>query len=97
MFPKKDAKIIFADLTEIKYPLTLRTRRNGDIIQPFGMQGKMKLKKYFINKSIPGYERDKVLLLCHGQEVLWAIGVGMSEKLRVDKKATHRIELNKEI
>ena len=78
-------------------PLVLRTRRNGDIIQPLGMQGKMKLKKYFINKSIPSFQRDKILLLCSGQEVLWAAGVGMSEKLRVTDKPTHRLEVNMEI
>lgn len=96
-FPKKSAKFIFADMSKISSPLTLRTRRNGDIIQPFGMQGKMKLKKYFINKSIPSYQRDKILLLCSGQEVLWAAGVGMSEKLRVTAVPTHRLEVNMEI
>lgn len=97
-FPKKDAKFIFTDMSNVKMPLTLRTRRNGDIIQPFGMKGKMKLKKYFINKSIPSYKRDRILLLCSGNEVLWAAGVGMSEKLRVyDNKATHRLEISKDL
>ena len=96
-FNKKTAKFIFADMSDIKFPLVLRTRRDGDIIQPIRMQGKMKLKKYFINKNIPGHQRDKMLLLCHGNEVLWIAGVGMSEKLRVNEFATHRIELNTEI
>ncbi|MGN0013980.1 MAG: tRNA lysidine(34) synthetase TilS [Candidatus Gastranaerophilaceae bacterium] len=96
-FPKKSAKFIFADFSKISLPLVLRTRRNGDIIQPLGMSGKMKLKKYFINKNIPGYQRDKILLLCQGSEVLWASGVGMSEKLRVTDKPTHRLEVNTEI
>lgn len=96
-FPKKSAKFIFADFSNIKLPLVLRTRRNGDIIQPLGMKGKMKLKKYFINKSIPSYQRDKILLLCQGQEVLWISGVGMSEKLRVTDKPTHRLEISTEI
>lgn len=96
-FPRKSAKFIFADLSNISFPLVLRTRRNGDIIQPLGMTGKMKLKKYFINKNIPGHKRDKILLLCQGSEVLWVSGVGMSEKLRVLDNPTHKIELNTEI
>ncbi len=96
-FPRKSAKFIFADLSNISFPLVLRTRRNGDIIQPLGMTGKMKLKKYFINKNIPGHQRDKILLLCQGSEVLWVSGVGMSEKLRVLDNPTHKIELNTEI
>ena len=81
-FPKASELCAYTDLKDIEYPLVLRTRRNGDIIQPFGMQGKMKLKKYFINKNIPEHDRDKILLLCKDKEVLWAIGVGVSEKLR---------------
>ncbi len=96
-FPKKTAKFIFADFSNINFPLVLRTRRNGDIIQPLGMKGKMKLKKYFINKSIPSYQRDKILLLCQGTEVLWVSGVGMNEKLRVKENPTHKLEINTEI
>lgn len=81
-FPKAIHKTAYIDLNDVSFPFTLRTRRNGDIIQPFGMSGKMKLKKYFINKNIPEHDRDKIILLCKGKEVLWAVGVGLSEKLR---------------
>ena len=81
-FPKANVPMAYIDLPAPEFPLILRTRRNGDIIQPFGMQGKMKLKKYFINKNIPEHDRDKIILLCKDKEVMWAIGTGLSEKLR---------------
>ncbi len=81
-YPKGASFFAYANLDNVKFPLTLRTRRNGDIIQPFGMQGKMKLKKYFINKNIPEHDRDKIVLLCNDKEILWAIGIGVSEKFR---------------
>lgn len=81
-YPKGHSDFAYVNLENIQFPLTLRTRKNGDIIQPFGMQGKMKLKKYFINKNIPEHDRDKIVLLCKDKEVLWAIGVGVSEKFR---------------
>lgn len=93
VFPKADSTTAFVDLSNVKFPLTIRTRRNGDIIQPFGMEGKMKLKKYLINKNIPSHDRDKIILLCSENEVLWAIGIGLSEKLRVKDTPTHKIEL----
>lgn len=94
-FPKAISNTAYVDLTNIGFPLTLRTRRNGDIIQPFGMQGKMKLKKYFINKNIPEHDRDKIILLCKGNEVLWAVGVGLSEKLRAKTQPTHKLKMEK--
>ncbi len=95
-YPSSDSKQAYVDISKVGLPMTLRTRKNGDIIQPFGMEGKMKLKKYLINKNIPSHDRDKILLLCKGNEVLWAIGIGLSEKLRAGETPTHKIELEPE-
>ena len=74
-------------------PLELRYRREGDRIQPFGMKEVIKLKKYFINKGIPNHQKDRIVLLCSGEEVLWAIGVGLSEKLRAQNgKGLYKIK-----
>ena len=56
----------------------------------------MKLKKLFINKGIEKLERNDVLLLCKKQEVLWAAGVCLSEKLRVQKLPTHVLTVKNE-
>ncbi len=94
-YPKGTGNIAYANLSQVGFPFTLRTRRNGDIIQPFGMQGKMKLKKYFINKNIPEHDRDKILLICKDKEVLWAIGAGVSEKFRSEDIPPYKFEMEK--
>ena len=81
-FPDETENYAFVNLT---FPLILRTRRDGDIINPFGMKGSMKLKKYFINKNIEKYKRDEIVLLCNEKEVLWIPEAGLSEKLRAEK------------
>ncbi len=92
-FPEQTSLTVFADLSRVKGPLYLRKRKPGDIIQPFGMKQKTKLKKYLINRAIPQYERDSIPLLVNNEEVLWVAGVGISELLRVDSLPTHFIEL----
>lgn len=92
-FPKETEYIAYVDLSNIKGDLTIRTRKEGDIISPFGMQGKMKLKKFFNSKGISLHKRDEIILLCQKEEVLWAAGVGLSNKLRVVKEPTHVLEL----
>lgn len=77
--------------------LTLRTRVHGDIIQPFGMPGTMKLKKLFINKGIEKFVRDDIILLCKDNEVLWASGVCLSEKLRAKTLPTHVLTIEKQV
>lgn len=82
--------VAYVDLSGYKN-LKIRTRRDGDYIYPLGLGGKMKLKKYLIQKKIPQHERDQLVLLTSEQEVLWVGGVGISDKIKVTDKPTHKI------
>ena len=73
--------------------MTLRTRREGDFIIPFGMEGSMKLKKYLNSKRVPHHIKDELILIFKGSEVLWVSGVGLSNKLKVENTPSHVIEL----
>ena len=81
-------------MKNVKFPLFLRTRSDGDIITPFGMKGSMKLKKYMNGKGVPKHKRDTIPLLCNDTEVLWVSGVGLSDKIGVKTKPTHVIEVS---
>ena len=88
-----DNKIIYADLSDFDFNFEIRTRHEGDIIQPFGMSGHQKLKKYLNSKKIPNHQKDNLVLLVSGKEVLIVFGVGTSEKIRITKNPTHKIEI----
>ena len=88
----KDESNVLVDLTGFKN-LVLRTRKDGDVIEPLGSSGKMKLKKYLMSKNIPQHKRDDLILLCDENEVLWVAGVGLSDKIKVKELSTHRLEI----
>lgn len=92
-FPDDNSYTAFINLGDIDLDLTLRTRRDGDIINPLGMTGSMKLKKYLISKSVPQHKKDDLILLCKDNEVLWVAGIGLSNKIQVTDKPTHKISL----
>lgn len=94
VFPNATANFAYVDLSKAEFPLYLRTRKNGDIITPFGMNGSMKLKKYMNSKGVFRHRRDNIILLCDKSEVLWVSGVGLSNKIGVKEKPTHVIQLN---
>ncbi len=56
-------------------PLVLRNRRPGDMFQPSGVQGKKKLKDFFIDEKIPLSQRDQHMLLASGKTIFWIIGL----------------------
>ena len=64
-----------------------RTRKPGDWIQPFGMSGRRLLSDLFTDRKIDRPFRDYVPLAVIGSEVLWAVGVAASERLRVSADA----------
>lgn len=92
-FPSETALFAYVDLSNTDLNFTVRTRKDGDFITPFGMKGKMKLKKYLNAKGVSHHKRDGLILLCEGAEVLWVVGVGISNKLKVVNKPTHVIRL----
>lgn len=63
--------------------LSVRTRRNGDRLIPFGMKHHRKLQDYLTDRGIPAPFRDLIPLLCREDEILWVIGVGPSEACRI--------------
>lgn len=92
-FPPEDANYAYINIENLDFDFTLRTRRDGDFIIPFGMNGSMKLKKYLNSKEIPQHNKDELIMLCKGAEVLWVAGVGLSNKLKVVNTPTHVLEL----
>lgn len=93
VFPESTSKFAYVDLSNVKFPLEIRNRKDGDTISPFGMSGSMKLKKYLNSKGVPRHNRDAILLLTSGTEILWVVGVGLSSKIGVKDKPTHIIEV----
>ena len=97
-----DTPEIFPEDSELKayietdtIDFTLRYRKDGDKIFPLGAGGSQKLKKYLNEKKIPPHEKDKIILLCNKDEVMWAGGIGLSDKIKVVNKPTHVITLKK--
>lgn len=63
-----------ADLLDGCGLITVRSRREGDILAPFGMKGRKKLRRIFIDNKFSHAERRSALLLCADDRPIWLIG-----------------------
>ena len=87
---------VYVDFSSIEgFNFDIRTRKDGDIIQPYGMNGHQKLKKYFNSRKIPNHEKDNLVLLAKSNEILWISGIGISEKIKSNNHPTHKITIKK--
>jgi tRNA(Ile)-lysidine synthase len=85
------------DYDKINENLVLRTRKNGDIITPSGMNGTKKLKDFFIDNKIPQNVRDKTPLIADEKEIIWIIGYRKSEKYKITKETRKVLVISYEI
>jgi tRNA(Ile)-lysidine synthase len=92
----QDSQQVYVDLSLYQdKPLELRTRRPGDKFQPMGMDVALRLKKFLINRGVPRFERNQLLVLASGNIVLWIPGLGINHQLRIRPKTapTHLLQL----
>ena len=61
-----------------------RFRKEGDFIRPLGMKGRKRLSDYLSDRKVPLSERDSLVLMARGSEILWVVGVGVSESSKVN-------------
>ena len=61
---------------EILQGCVIRTRREGDLIRPFGMKGTRKLQDYLTDRKVDEPWRDQIPLVCRDNEVILAAGLG---------------------
>ena len=65
----------------------LRFRREGDMFTPCGGKRK-KLKQYFIDNKIPKRLRDRIPLVCRGNDVLVVVGMQVADEAKQTEKTT---------
>lgn len=64
------------DLSQVTFPLQVRTRRPGDRMRYRGLPGSKKIKDIFIDEKIPRHNRDKVIVVTDATgEILWLVGI----------------------
>ena len=73
--------------------LVVRSRRDGDRIRPFGMEGSGKVSELLIDAKVPQALRDEVpVVACDGQ-VLWVAGVRRSAVGSVRRDTPEVVEI----
>lgn len=81
------------DYDRMKDNLSFRHRQPGDYIQVTFLGGRKKLKEYLINEKIPREQREELVLLTEGSEVIWVIGHRISEGYKITAETKRILEV----
>jgi len=88
---KNKTEIISAD--KIKEKLTVRKWKAGDKIQPIGMKGTKKISDVLTDLKISSYKKENQFVLLNGNEIVWLIGLKLSDKYKITSTTKSAIKL----
>ncbi len=88
----KNPNVEYIDANSLPPVLYLRNWEPGDSFAPLGMQGSMKVSDYLTEK-ISSIDKQGVLVLSTKTEIIWLIGMRLSDKYKVKKNTKNIIKL----
>ena len=84
------------DYDKIKFGFSIRTRRNQDYFVMDAEGHRKKLSDYFIDRKIPAEDRDAMLLVADGSQILWIVGGRMGRGAQLEDTSRWILELTYE-
>lgn len=92
---RKEKSFACLDGDKIKLPLNIRPWKHGDIIYPFGMQGKKKLVSDLLTDlKFSIYDKEKQLVICDADErIVWVVGIRSDNRFRITDETKNIIEI----
>ncbi|MCJ7715897.1 MAG: tRNA lysidine(34) synthetase TilS, partial [Anaerolineales bacterium] len=93
VFPKDDF-LVWVDGDVFQREIVLKSRTEGDLISPLGMDGKsMKVTDLMINEKIPGAFRKQWPLITNDETILWIPGGRLGHKARITENSKSLLQL----
>ena len=85
---EKSPDSLYIPKEKLNFPLQIRPWQHGDFFYPLGGKGRQKLSDYFTDHKIDRFSKEKIRLLCSGDNILWIIGLRSDERWKVCKTST---------
>jgi tRNA(Ile)-lysidine synthase len=90
----EDKDIAYLDLDKTSFPITIRHRKPGDRFHPLGMQHNKKLKDFLIDEKVPKFDRDKVLIFCDKEKIIWLAGYRIDDRVVTSEQTQNILQIS---
>lgn len=85
---------LYLNVSQLIFPLCVRTKQTGDKFKPFGMSGFKLLSDFVKSEKLSLNQKENCKLLVNGNgEIIWVIGYRSDERYKVSKTETDFIKL----
>ena len=85
---EKNSRVLYADLSKLKFPLTVRRWNEGDWFIPFGMKGRKKVSDYFTDRKYSLKEKENAWILLSGDDIVWIVGERPDDRYKITEESS---------
>jgi len=89
----KDPQIALLDYDKLNKELQVRKWQEGDKFQPLGMKGQKKVSDYLIDVKLPLSLKERQLVLCSANEIVWLVGHRIADPFKVTEQTTNILRI----
>lgn len=86
---------IYIDFDTVKFPITIRYKKEGDFFYPFGANYKKTISKFFIDEKYNHFQKEQQLLLCSEEEIIWIVEKRLDNRFRITDKTKNILIVKK--
>lgn len=90
----KHPSVAALDYDKLKFPLLIRTWRNGDSFYPFGMKGRKKLSDFFADQKVPLPDKRKIWILESEGQIVWILGYRIDNRFCISNETGNVLQVS---
>ncbi|MCX7917712.1 MAG: tRNA lysidine(34) synthetase TilS, partial [bacterium] len=94
IFRNTDKFTGYFDFSKINGIIIVRNRKIGDRFIPLGLKKEKKISRFMIDKKIPQFQRDEILIFENNGKIMWLCGYEISEEFKVDKNTKKVLKIH---
>ena len=89
----EDNRTVYLDYDKLSLDFNVRQYIDGDRFQPLGMNGSKKLGDFFTDRGVPERLRRETPLLVDANDIVWVMGMEISEKYKLEQSTKTILKL----
>ena len=91
----KDAAVATLDASKVHFPLTVRSVEDGDVMQPYGMEGRKLLSDLMTDRKMTLFEKRRQLVVVDAHNIIiWLVGIRIDARYKVENQTTEVFSLS---
>lgn len=90
----KSADCLYADLSKVSFPLTVRRTKAGDRFVPFGMKGSKLVSDYLTDRKMNLFDKQRQLVVEDSAgKLIWIVGQRPDNRVRISEKTKEALTI----